>query len=289
MTENSLYLYADDSTLFCEIRSTNDPEATHTSLNRDLERMNMWADKWKVTFEPTKCKTLTISRKRNPTSLDLYFGNTKITETDELVILGVTVDRKLTWSKHISNITTRAGQKLGALRRVSTKLDTSGRATIYKAQVRSVMEYASLSWLNASATTLRLLDRIQSKALRIIGVDEEQARLNLNIPPLQHRRQVAATTVLYKMHTSQCPSDLKAMLPQPYTIRRATRASTSMPSHALSEPKSRTHSTGRSFIHAAVNVWNRLPENIVGVINNNGVQSFKKRVHQNLLTRISSI
>ena len=147
-----------------------------------------------------------------------------------------------------------------------------------------------ICWLNASATTLRLLDQIQIKALRIIGVDEEQARLNLNIPALQHRRQVAAMTVLYKMHTSQCPSALKMMLPQPYIIRRTTRSSMSMPSHALTEPKSRTHSTGRrSFIRTAVTVWNSLPENIVGVINENGAQSFKKRVHKHLLQKTSSI
>ena len=36
--ENQLYLYAGDSTLFCEIKSTDDPKAITTSLNSDLER-----------------------------------------------------------------------------------------------------------------------------------------------------------------------------------------------------------------------------------------------------------
>ena len=61
---------------------------------------------------------------------------------EELEILGVTGDSKLTWTKHISNVSSRAGQKLGALRRVANKLDVRCRATVYKAQVRSVMEYA---------------------------------------------------------------------------------------------------------------------------------------------------
>ena len=126
--------------------------------------MRTLADIWKVTFEPTKCKTLLISRKRNPTRLDIHFGNTKLTEVDELEILGVTVDKKLTWTKHITNITARAGQKLGALRRTAHKLDIVGRATVYKAQVRSVMEYASLCWMYASPTTLKLLDSIQRKS-----------------------------------------------------------------------------------------------------------------------------
>jgi hypothetical protein len=47
--------------------------------------------------------------------------------------LGVAVDWKVNWTKHTSNITARAGQKLGALRRVGSKLDAIGRAAVYKA------------------------------------------------------------------------------------------------------------------------------------------------------------
>ena len=79
-----LYLYVDDCTLFWEITSTDDPKAITTSLNRDLGRMRIRADRWKVTFEPSKCEALTISRKRNPTWLDLLFGNAKLAEKDEL-------------------------------------------------------------------------------------------------------------------------------------------------------------------------------------------------------------
>ena len=66
--------------------------------------MKSSADKWKVTFEPSKCKAMTISRKRNPTGCDLFFGSTKLAEKNELEILGVTVDCKLTWTKNVSNV-----------------------------------------------------------------------------------------------------------------------------------------------------------------------------------------
>ena len=71
-SENPLYFYAYDSTLFYKIRSSDDGEAVSASLNRDLDRMKSWADNWKVTFEPSKCKAMTISRKRNPTRCDLF-------------------------------------------------------------------------------------------------------------------------------------------------------------------------------------------------------------------------
>ena len=62
-------------------------------------------------------------------------GSSNLVMKDELEILGVTIDSKLTWTKHVFNIASRAGQKLGALRRVAHKLDRRGRATVYKAQV----------------------------------------------------------------------------------------------------------------------------------------------------------
>ena len=44
----------------------------------------------------------------------------------------------------------RAGQTLGALRKVAHKLTREERVTVYKARVRSVMEYSSLCWMSAS-------------------------------------------------------------------------------------------------------------------------------------------
>ena len=162
--EKQLYLYADDSTLFAPIRSVNERTSTFTSLNRDLEKMRVWAGKWKVTFEPTKCKALMLSRKRMPAIPDLYFGNTKLAVETEISILGVAVDSKLLWSRHISNISKNAGQKLGALRKIANKLDTAGRGTVYKAQIRSIMEHACLSWMSASPTVLNQLDSISAES-----------------------------------------------------------------------------------------------------------------------------
>ncbi|KAJ8359908.1 hypothetical protein SKAU_G00164330 [Synaphobranchus kaupii] len=59
--QNVLFLYADDSTLFAPIRTSDDTDAVAASLNRDLSSMKVWADKWKVTFEPNKCLHLNLT------------------------------------------------------------------------------------------------------------------------------------------------------------------------------------------------------------------------------------
>ena len=103
---------------------------------------------------------MVISRKRTPSACKLYFNETPIELTREIKILGTTFDSKITWKEHLSNIAGRAGQKLGALSRVSRKLNPSGRAIVYKSQVRSVMEVSSLAWMGAAPTHFSKLDSI---------------------------------------------------------------------------------------------------------------------------------
>ena len=122
--------------------------------------------------------------KNDPAIPDLYFGNTKLAVETELSILGVAVDSKLLWSRHISNISKNAGQRLGALRKIANKLDTAGRAAVYKAQILSITEHACLSWMSASPTVLNQLDSIQQKARRIIGVNQATACTELATPSL---------------------------------------------------------------------------------------------------------
>ena len=73
------------------------------------------------------------------------------------------------------------------------------------------------------------------------------------------------------------------MLPPPVVRRRVTRASTSLPDHAVTLPPSNTNQMDRTFIHTGVRVWNSLPDNVVGRLSSSGLQSFKTRAHKFLV------
>ena len=285
--ENELLLFADDSTIYCQVDSIAKRNAAVSSLNRDLAKIKAWADKWKVIFEPSKCQAMIISRKRTLFDCKLCYGEKEITVTNEIKILGVTFDSKLTWNKQLSNVSGRAGQKLGALRRVASKLSVPGRATVYKSQVRSTMEYSSLAWMGAAPTHLGKLDSVQSRAFKIIGVSEEDAANNLNIQSLQHRRNVASASLMFKMHTSSCPEKLKELCPPPPTRSRITRLNSLRSQHTVEQRRTRTLSFDRTFTVAGASLWNKLPSNVVGDINSGNFQSFKERVNKFLLHQSS--
>ena len=49
--ESEILIFADDTTL---LASGNDPSETSEMLNRDLNRISVWAEKWKVSFNAKK-------------------------------------------------------------------------------------------------------------------------------------------------------------------------------------------------------------------------------------------
>lgn len=53
---------------------------------------------------PSKHKTVILSRKRNPSCPDLFFGSTKINLSEKMEVLGLCIDIKLTWTSYLSNM-----------------------------------------------------------------------------------------------------------------------------------------------------------------------------------------
>ena len=160
---------------------------------------------------------------------------------------------------------------------------------MYKSQVRSVMEVSSLAWLGAAPTHLNKLDSVQSRAIKIIGVSEEAAANDYNIQSLQHRRNVAASSLMYKMHTPACPEKLRELCPPAQTRpRRNTRLNSVIQQHAVETKRTRTLSFDRTFTVSGASLWNALPSDVVGMINSSAstsrdLHSFKKRVNKHFL------
>ena len=65
----------------------------------------------------TKSMRVSISRTMHPQSPILTIGRTVLKESDDLVILGVTFDAKMTFEKHFLSVSRAASQRFGILRK----------------------------------------------------------------------------------------------------------------------------------------------------------------------------
>ena len=97
--ENKLVGYAYASTLMAVVASPGVRVTVAESLIRDLGRVSEWCDLWGMKLNASKTKTMIVSRSRtmHPHSLPLTIGGTVLKESDDLGILGVTFDSKITF------------------------------------------------------------------------------------------------------------------------------------------------------------------------------------------------
>ena len=86
-------------------------------------------------------------------------------ESDDLIILGVTFDSKMTFEKHLRRVSIAVSQRLGILRkswRVFHDRSLLGRC--FRDFVLLVLGYCSALWCSAADIHLKLLDRVVSGA-----------------------------------------------------------------------------------------------------------------------------
>ena len=69
-----------------------------------------------------KCHSMTFSTSSTDTSI--HVGNAQIKESSEEKLLGVTLDKHLTFKPHVRNLCKKANQKIHGPARISKYLET---------------------------------------------------------------------------------------------------------------------------------------------------------------------
>lgn len=270
--------YADDCTLSHSYRREETADAIDT-INRQLDDIIAWGKKWQIKFASEKTQAMIISRSREDSRLfegKLKMGNNILSISDSANILGVDVDSSLSFDRHLEKVAHRASLRVTLLRRVSHLLDANGLMKLYKAQVRPVMEYTPLTWMSSAQCHLSLLDKVQRRAEGLIQQVAERENRNhiLNhqqpqrhqlqprqqrhynqLDSLQHRRNVAALTVLHKAQVQHTPH--LAPLRVQWRRREQNITRTVMSSDLLLQiPRTHTAMCQRAFTYAAATLWN---------------------------------
>ena len=141
--ENSpLRIYADDCLLY---RIIDTPEDT-AILQNDLDQITSWVATWQLRLNITKCVLIRCGRSHSQINYHYTLNNHTLKQTDSHPYLGVTLDKTLSWSQHISNIAKKASNTLNFLKRNLSDCSSNVKASAYLTMVRPQMEYASVIW-----------------------------------------------------------------------------------------------------------------------------------------------
>ena len=90
-------------------------------------------------------------------------------------LLGIKIDFKLMFDKHVKSLCKKASQELKALSRVAYQLDFNQRKPLLNAFVTSQFSHALVVWMFHSRKQNHHINRIHQRALRVVYKDHSSS------------------------------------------------------------------------------------------------------------------
>ena len=264
--KSQVKFFADDTSLFSIVR---DPEISANELNNDLRVISKWAYQWKMSFNPDPDKPaeeILFSRKLSKVNHPpLFFNDVPVKRVDDHKHLGLVLDSKLIFVKHINEKVKIARKWIGIIKHLSPYLPTHTLDEIYKMRVRPHLDYCDVIYhtpiithdFDSSLTLnyqMKFLESTQYQAALAVsgcwkGTNTDKIYEELGWESLDQRRFFRRLVMFYKISNGMTPSYLK----EPVRFPQRTLRSSDIPLL-----KSRTDRYLHSFYPDSVKNWNNI-------------------------------
>ena len=97
-------LFADDTKIYRQINKMEDSIA----LKSDLTALDLWADRWQVKFNPSKCEVMRITHNKDKSTTRYQVSGTELRNVFNYKDLGVIMANDLSWTKHVNETVHKA-------------------------------------------------------------------------------------------------------------------------------------------------------------------------------------
>lgn len=255
---SSMFLYADDTEVH---HSSSTLEDAIANTNHNLQNISTWLQKNNLIPNTKKTEAMVLATKKPTSSVEIYLNNDKLNVTDTFRYLGVTVDSRLTWEPHITELIKRVSPKLALLGRLAGFLELKILLRIYKQTILPVIDYGCIIWHESNKSLSDKLEKLQNQAMRVIlkanrTTCTQHMRNSLGLLTLYNRRRFLRFIYIFKIVNKQnCPKQLEGY----FTSRNELHGRALRNSGIIDLPQAKTLSGRRTFKHAGASDWNSLP------------------------------
>ena len=259
-------LFADDSKVFSRITSEkNMKSGTSTSqceqLQKDLETIRAWATKWHMQFNVGKCKIMHLGASNQKHQYTM--GGDVLATTDAERDLGVLVDDKLVFDKHIREIVNKANSMLGMIRRGFSCMDKEIFMHLYPVLVRPLLEYCVQIWSPYRQDLINLIEGVQRRATKMVPalkhMSYEDRLQGLGLTTLIERRYRGDMIQTYKILTGKEDVDCDRY----FKMARERGNPDLVRGHKIYKGRCNRKQRRNTFSMRVANPWNKLPKNVV--------------------------
>lgn len=202
--------FADDTAV---LATHKDPIRASNILQNHLHQIQLWLKKWRIKANTTKSVQVTFTMNRDSCP-PVQLNNQELPQADEAKYLGIHLDRRLTWRKHIFTKRIQLGLKLNSLYWIvgrKSQLSLENKLLVYKTILKPIWTYGIQLWGSASNSNIEIIERFQSKVLRMIVnapwyVPNEVIRCDLKVNTVKD--EVRNFSVTYRHRLTNHPNKL---------------------------------------------------------------------------------
>ena len=156
---------------------------------------------------PDKFQAIAVGKRTKDENITFNLDNNIIHCEDHVKLLGVTIDFKLSFDLHISNVCKKASRQLNVLKRIGRNLCRLGKLNIYYSFIMSNFNYCPLVWHFCGEVNTKKIEKIQERALRFIYQD-----YNSSYDTLLGKSKAPVTLSRFKPRFTTTHPDLRQMV-----------------------------------------------------------------------------
>jgi len=195
---------------------------------------------------------------------------------ESMRVLGVTLDRRLTFDNHASAVARSCNYHPRAIRHIRHLLTLDLAQTLACSLILSRIGYCNSVLHGAQSSTIQKLQRVQNDAARIVLQAPRRSDVNsllqtLHWLPVEQRINYKLAVLTFKTQQTSSPQYLNKHI----SLRPSARNTRSLSVPLLCMPFRRTSFARQSFSTVAPLTWNSLPP---AVLNCDSLSTFKSRL-----------
>ena len=253
----TLSTYADDTQIFYADNQLSKVEET---INNDLISADIWFARNGMKRNSSKYQAMVLGKHKGTDEPVFKCEESQLPISNTMELLGVTIDDKLNFEKHIAKICRKVSQQVAVLKRMQKMLSFETRRDLYKAFILPHFNYCSETWHFCNKKSSDKLELVNKRALRFVFRDKsspyEELCKRIGLSSLREQRLAKILSTVFKILASDAgPKSLRDLI----TVRCSTynlRGTT-----ILDLPKVKSTTFGlRSWRYAASKLWNALPD-----------------------------